>query len=512
MQKMDKYEFNVKVEQLRKLVKKEDYETALKIVEAIDWKKVRNANLLSLVAQVYEKCGVYDEAKGILLMAFERAPIGKRLLCKLVELALKQGEIDEAEAYYREFLDITENDPRRHLLRYMILKEKKAPLEQLIQSLKCYTDEELDEKWLYKLAELYHMAGEEDLCVKTCDKIMLMFGLGTYVDMAMELKIQYAPLAKYQMDLVENRDKYEEKLREVEQKSLNGSLDSLNIEEVVEEEQELELDPEVAAELESELGEEEEIQENDQEEASIGIVGKTYKNHIMIEAKTPEKGLEKALSTLKQIQEETGIKNQVAKIGGTKLNSLGIFANVEKLNGKDLLVTEAGDLTEKLLREIGTLIEKDATGMRVIFIDNPRQIQLIHEKNPGIASYFECIGSSEDPEPEVVIKEDLDTRPIRLIKPIRPVQMNIDDFANYACEYAAKIDCSITGKSMLALYECIEIMKTDNMPLTKEAAEQLVEDAADRAEKPSVGKKIKGIFSSKYDKDGLLILKEEHFI
>ena len=91
-------------------------------------------------------------------------------------------------------------------------------------------------------------------------------------------------------------------------------------------------------------------------------------------------------------------------------------------------------------------------------------------------------------------------------------EMDIDEFAQYACQYASDIDCSITGKSMLALYERIEIMEEDGLRLTKENAEALIEEAADRAEKPSLGKAIKGIFTSKYNKDGLLILKEEHFI
>ena len=150
-------------------------------------------------------------------MAFERAPIGKRLLYKLTDLSLKEGNVEEANAYYREFCDLAGDDPRQHLLRYMILKAMDAPIEQQIHSLESYTEEELDEKWLYELADLYHRAGDANRCVAACDKIMLMFGLGKYVDKAMELKIQYAPLNKYQMDLVENRDKYEEKLRAVEQ-------------------------------------------------------------------------------------------------------------------------------------------------------------------------------------------------------------------------------------------------------------------------------------------------------
>ena len=214
---MDKYEFNIKVEQIRKLSNQGDFETAMKIADTIDWKKVRNANLLSMVANVYEKNHEYQDAKEILLMAFERAPIGKRLLYKLTDLALKEGNVEEANAYYREFCDLAGDDPRQHLLRYMILKAMDAPIEQQIHSLEGYTEEELDEKWLYELADLYHRAGDAQRCVAACDKIMLMFGLGKYVDKAMELKIQYAPLNKYQMDLVENRDKYEEKLRAVEQ-------------------------------------------------------------------------------------------------------------------------------------------------------------------------------------------------------------------------------------------------------------------------------------------------------
>ena len=212
-----KFEINLRAEKIRKKMSEGDYETALRIAEGIDWKRVHNANLLSMVATVYEKNEEYKEAKEILLLAFERAPIGKHLLYKLTELALKEGNIEEASGYYREFCDLTGDDSRQHLLRYMILKAMEAPLEQQIHSLERYTAEELDEKWLYELAELYHKAGDSVRCVATCDKLMLMFGLGKYVDKAMELKLQYAPLNKYQMDLVENRDKYEEKLREVEQ-------------------------------------------------------------------------------------------------------------------------------------------------------------------------------------------------------------------------------------------------------------------------------------------------------
>ena len=220
---MDKYEFNIKVEQIKKLVAKGDYETAMKIADTIDWRRVRSTSLLTTISQVYERNEEYQDAKDILLLAFERAPIGKGLLFKLTDLALREGNIQEAEAYYREFCELAGDDPRQNLLRFLILEAKEAPVEQQINTLEKYCQEELDEKWLYHLAELYRQAGREEDCVRICDKIMLLFGLGKYVDKAMELKLQYAPLTKYQMDLVENREKYEEKLRAVEEEYQNGT-------------------------------------------------------------------------------------------------------------------------------------------------------------------------------------------------------------------------------------------------------------------------------------------------
>ena len=117
---MDKYEFNIKVEQIKKMVSRGDYGTAMKIADTIDWHRVRNASLLSMIAQIYEKNEEYQEAKDILLLAFERAPVGKRLLYKLADLALKDGSTAEAEAYYREFCDLAQDDPRQYLLRYKI--------------------------------------------------------------------------------------------------------------------------------------------------------------------------------------------------------------------------------------------------------------------------------------------------------------------------------------------------------------------------------------------------------
>ena len=905
---MDKYEFNIKVEQIKKMVNKGDYETAMKIADTIDWRRVRNVNILSMVATIYEKNGEYQEAKDILLLAFERAPIGKRLLFKLAELAIKEGSIREAEDYYREFCDLAPDDPRQYILRYMILGAKGAPVEQLIHTLEQYCGIELDEKWLYELAELYAEAGMGDLCIMACDKIMLMFGLGKYVEKAMELKIQFAPLTTYQMDLVENRDQYEAKLRAVEKeyrmgKPAGGYEDISRDGQVPYEagtdrpshdagsreaaftrepgyEEEYEEEPsysrevvytrepgyEEGPEYDPEAGYDEDAAfiggageagyaedrdyegyageavyaedqeyaggtgyapqerygaeagyaaregygaeagyaaregydaeagyaaqeghgaqagyaaqqghgaqagydaqegygaeagyaEDDEEEAGVyddygqddgenppvhdqvtiepeeavtghqewmpeedpdAMTDKALKarmheaevqanlamemsrisdqgfrrevemaqtrvlsdirdiskspvrqaHHLMIEAATPQQGLEQAIESLKKIHKETGAKNQAAKITGEKINGKGVFNISDKLTGKDLIIEGAGDMTESILQELNQLMARDETGMNVVLIDTAERLAGLHRIYPGLAKRFEYIGTSTPHKEDGYEASKEDKRPVRqvqvkrqdnpqpavrtmgrphpaqeetktavqeqqprqqtaqeMIKPERrpeqqkpvakmqppqpdPVQklnaadsdkvnetvpaslkkdetgpvsikknrtvptsakdetgpvsikknrmvpasakdetgpvsikknqavpasvkkvpepeipeeeeipddeeMDIDEFAKYACGYAGDIDCSISGKSMLALYERIEIMEEDGIPLTRVNAEDLIEEAADKAENPSFFKRLTGIFSSKYDKDGLLILKEEHFI
>ena len=110
---MDKYEFNIKVEQIKKLVNKGDFETAMKIADTIDWRRVRSTSLLTMISQIYEKNAEYQDAKDILLLAYERAPLGKGLLYKLTDLALRENNIQEAEAYYREFCELSGDDPRQ---------------------------------------------------------------------------------------------------------------------------------------------------------------------------------------------------------------------------------------------------------------------------------------------------------------------------------------------------------------------------------------------------------------
>ena len=746
---MDKYEFNIKVEQIKKLVNKGDFETAMKIADTIDWRRVRSTSLLTMISQIYEKNAEYQDAKDILLLAYERAPLGKGLLYKLTDLALRENNIQEAEAYYREFCELSGDDPRQYLLRFLILEAKDAPLEQQINSLERYCQEELDEKWLYHLAELYHQANQADDCVRICDKIMLMFGLGKYVDKAMELKLQYAPLTKYQMDLVENREKYEEKLRAVEEEYKNGTyrkpepegeyLDTDEPEAELDDEPENEpegqpeqaepeekagkpkaetkpadekvekaaLDEDVVASLHEAQAEEalakevSKIKPYDEEEGASEGETRVFRNlrdlepaeaeekseeapihefeeeeetivedwdfepeeeeeeikesnHLMIEAEDPAAGLAMALDSLKKIHRELGTKHPVAKISGANLSHRGIASVAERLAGKDLVVEHAADLDDLTVEELEELMTQDETGMVVVLIDTQARLEQMHRAYPALAERFQYIGcenqkddaaklaqareeelkrqqaqqeaeaarkrqaereaeirrqaekeaeekrrqqeaaarreeeerakaeaqalaakeaeearkaeedrrlaeqqreelrrqeeARRDGEPEYEDEEDHyekdeyepeddyarggyrddykddykdsykdereddeysnypEDEPEE--KPSKKSgDMDVEEFVQYACKYASDIDCSISGKSMLALYERAEMMEEDGEPLTKTSAEDLIEEAADKAEKKS----FSGLFSSKYDKDGLLILKEKHF-
>ena len=217
---MDKYEFNLKVDQMRKQYDLHDYQTAMKIADNIDWRRVTNVNLLSLVSDIYEKNGELEEAKEILLLAMESASNAKHIVFKLTELALRTGNMEEAEAFSAEFEDLAHDDPRKYLLQYKILTAKGAAPEQKIIPLERYTATEIDEEWMYELAEQYYEAGNTAKCVALCDRIMLFFGTGEYVDKAAKLKSERAgaALSAYQQELITNRGMVEEQLRITEEK------------------------------------------------------------------------------------------------------------------------------------------------------------------------------------------------------------------------------------------------------------------------------------------------------
>ncbi len=698
---MDKYEFNIKVEQLKKMVKAGDYETAMRIADSVDWSRVHNASLLSVVSEVYEKNREYGEAKEILLLSYERGTKGKRILYKLTILALNEGNIDEAEEFYQEFYNSAPEDPRNYVLRYLILRARGADIDQMILTLEKYNKQELDEEWLYELAELYHEAGRSEDCVKTCDNIMLMFGLGKYVEKAIDLKTnkEGRPLTEYQQGLIDNRSKYEERFKVVSENlnsenanedtnnSVNENanenankdipesdsndntqdvvIEDSNIEnEVVEEntseneelahniinnevisnqddeivqndyepEQEsyyrnereyssqTEDEEQLSRELSSireDLVEEQEESDNDKtkilaniraaleardmsslaleddekdglyEEMGLEIEDldeedeeESFYKSAFVEVENKNDSVKFAAEKLKEIYEVTGVQKKIAKVSAAKINEKGLAELAERIGEKDLIIDDAGSLDEISVNEIMDFASNSDKSF--IFVDTHENLELFKKDFPEV---FELCGGkptkkknkvkrevkedegivikAEEPakssslnfkvnkkvspevEKENVVEKDYEVEtkyvepeenkeePVVKVRerkifrnesikheeveeekfdPAMEEELDLESFIAYADEYAKRIDCAIPGRSMNALYERAEIMEEDGITLNRKNAEMLIEEAADKAEKPPILRRIAGLFSQKYDKNGLLILKEEHFV
>ena len=964
---MDKHELNVKVEQMRKQAGLGDYQTAVKIADKIDWRRVSNVSLLTQVSEIYEKVGKYAEAKDILLLAVERTPMGRGLLFKLTQLALKVNSIDEAEECFEEFQRLAPQDTRQKLLRYLILKAKGAQPQQLMPPLEEYVSEELSDEWMYELAELYHRAGMREACLDLCDRITILFGTGEWVQKALRLKAEGEgePLNEYQQSILQGEIYYqptaprqnavrepaplttpyaqqpmmateygtqmpyqtaaepfgmepapalaeqyaapmtqpqptafaqpaeftqpaafaqpeesydqaplqqaapsEERyrnvptfqtpaaastgipswteaakpqeapaqndidaeidahLRRLEEEKRNGvrakaaatpvstetvqeplretaaelresalpsaeedarsveqryreesarlsrdyvvssgersetsefpgteqlMVDRLRYEEeseaaklraearaaeteeairqreakldetkvlpklpaqerreqlareeaalrrieqdkeaeqikksVIEAEKKLKIEetakespeavsaaateekasqtkpvetvataekqpreeavtaekqPAETAAAEKQSAEEGElVEESAEARREVPRQPKLLRTpgsfNALIEGRTPEEGLQSAVERLKEAQAVTGFKRPAAKVKAERLNVYGVRNSAEKTAGRDLIIEEAGDLSDVSLSELIQLIAADGGMRTVLLIDNPLQLTRLRASHPEVETVFHTADKREDVkayfaaeakfreaearlreeavktaleakearrkeeeakraeeearrlaereaaenarkaeeaaaaaaeakaaaerEEEARRKEEEARRAEELLNRVaeeiivrepetvpaaraeaeaqRPAQRAVpraedrakldaerrrakenelltkDAFANYAAAYARNIDCVMTGKSMNALYERIELLQEDGVSLTRKNAEILIEEAADHAERPPLGRRLSGLFSKRYNKDGLLILKEEDFL
>ena len=191
---LDKEEFRIKLEEINHLVEQKDYKGAMNVVDSIDWRRVKNVRTLCVVGEIYAANKRYEDSKEIFLLAYHRAPIGKNILYRLIEVSLKMGDIDEAMEFYEEYTEVAPNDHTQYILKYKILKEKKAPLSEQIKILEDYKEREFTEKWSYELAKLYYQAGDKEKCLDLCNEIILWFNEGSYVMRAMDLKMRMGML------------------------------------------------------------------------------------------------------------------------------------------------------------------------------------------------------------------------------------------------------------------------------------------------------------------------------
>lgn len=197
---MDKYEYKLKLDEIKSLAGEKRYEEAAQLVDSINWRKVRNVNSLVMAGEIYAQVGRYEDGKEILLMAYDRSPIGRMIIYRLAEIAIRTKNFEEAQEYYDEFVEIAPHDNLKYVLRYEMNKEQGAGYDVLIGILEELKEQEYSEKWAFELAYLYHQAGDAEACVNACDELILWFGDGPYVEKALELKMLYQPLNKVQED------------------------------------------------------------------------------------------------------------------------------------------------------------------------------------------------------------------------------------------------------------------------------------------------------------------------
>lgn len=724
---MDKFEYNIKVEKLKKLVENRDFETAAEVADGIDWKKVKDTRTLSVVSMIYERNRRYADAKNILMLLYENGPGGRRLIYKLTELSAKERNFDDAEMFYREYTELAPNDGGAYTLRYEILSAKNAPLADQIEILETYTKKEFDERWFYELARLYHKAGRRKDCVKLCDDIILWFSVGPYVERAARLKAIYEPLTPDQEEKVKNKDKYEAQLRQVAEeceiqaekkieeaqlyKELHreaeaqaavtaiddvavaagpaepvsgddmvdgdigdmvvgteqkGDTDTMNQENGLnfEEERSLEggavqgvyagqmnMEQEPAADVLTAAAVEqagtpehtydagavengvtqtsggshwendvEEVicnfnrelnagmNDNAQEKRDSGMV----QGLLYVSAPGTDRGMEYATEAIKELHRMGGKKaNKVARITGTKLNLLGFGNSISKLNGADLVIVEASQLSNMTLMEILRTTQKKDLQNIVVFVDTAEGIERLDARaketmvevlyrieqeerarkeasriqirpvmmpeqsmidakfameeqaasaEPDLLdldsqipdpivrpvameqpySGFSDMGrqqyggagpdrpqsqysgaSAIDPEKikenlvsvaENMVYQDEEMRqaasePARENRQDEPAELSVPAFVAKIKEYAEELDCVIEEIAGLAIYALADKYSEEGEILNDELAREVTEAAVIRADKRGLG----GLFSSKYDKEGRLILKEGHF-
>ena len=228
---VDKEEFRIKLEAINRLVEKKNYKDAMEVVDSIDWRRVKNVRTLCVVGEIYAANKRYEDSKEIFLLAYHRAPIGKNILYRLIEVSLRMKDIQEAEEFYEEFLEIAPNDSTRYILNYKISKEKQVPLDQQIRILEEYKEKEFTERWSYELAKLYYQSGDTEKCLDLCNEMVLWFSEGKYVMKALDLKNRMGMLTgaekeKYDKQFIPNLTTVEEAAE------LNTDKDSQEISEI----------------------------------------------------------------------------------------------------------------------------------------------------------------------------------------------------------------------------------------------------------------------------------------
>ena len=201
---MDKYEYKLRSDEIKSLIKQREFQQAVEIADTIDWTRIRSVTTLCTISDLYKINRRYKDAKILLEQAYERYPNGRMIVYSLCELCIKMEEIVQAIEYYKQFVQMAPTDNGKFVLQYKIYEAQDVSLEERIAVLEELKKRDYKEKWGYELAYLYHRIGLTTKCIEECDELIVWFREGPYVKKAMELKMLHTQLTESQMSLYES--------------------------------------------------------------------------------------------------------------------------------------------------------------------------------------------------------------------------------------------------------------------------------------------------------------------
>lgn len=421
---MDKYEYKLKTEQMLKLMENGAYNRAAEIADSIDWKRVRNVNMLLNVSNIYEKIRDYRKSFGVLRAAYHRTEGSRKILYRLCTLAIKVGNLEEAIDYYDEYVQAAPKDPNQYILRYRLLRARRAPIEQQIRALEQFKKAEYVEEWAYELAKRYEEAGMTAECLEECDDLILWFSEGKYVYKAMELKMRYKPLTPLQ------QEKYDRRLEEAEKSSERAAEKLIDLGRIKAEEEEkrrreqeeaarytedmLERSEQIAEPENAELSEEE-VAEEDAEPVEGDDEESTGEDDCsdLAEALEEIESLSD-LELLDQVTEEEPVEEIIEETIETKVKEVDLkeleeLAEPEVADAADVEVIEEPEVAEEAEKED---MEKESIKLEETEIKEDERIDEpvddILDIDDILAEWEAAEGSVEPEEVPEVNEEDIE--------------------------------------------------------------------------------------------------------
>lgn len=556
---MDKYEYGLKKEHLKQLVKKGSMKEAAQVCDSIDWNHARDIYGLQIAAEVYQSVDAYEKELQVLELAYHMNH-GYRFAYRIAEAALDHKDYQTAEKYYEEFKESAPEDPRGLLLEYRLAAGKNHAAAELIQILEEYKEAEFEERWGYELAELYHRAGEKDKCVRLCDEIAIWFGFGPYVDKAMKLKVIYSPLTEEQRARAEAQSDYQQQISKMTQEfAAQWAKDRLEQEETALEDEASDVPQEmVSALVEEESLEDVEVSREtlqdifwktgsllgeaprelleEQEPVKLDSIEKVQELQEAYEAKVqsydqllleddPEEGeSEQPEQTSKDMVVEgmeldgsdpihhfivssevpaagmhfaQGVLKQMAQKGMSLPSDKTARTNGSKLNRMGLISMIRGLLGKVLIVEEAGVLSDTLIGEFGLLL-----------KRPDVALLVVFIDTEKNLEKLFARSEELY---VCFSRKFVVNGFSVEELEEYAGQYALKKNYVLAESALLAIEERLEEISRRKDGTEKETVETMIDRAIEKSQEKSLGKMFKSFFVLVRDEEEHIYLRAEDF-